>query len=481
MELAAAVAKTVIVLAGCACAAAIVAIIVRHLEQFKRGLPVRLIMWALLASTSIQSLAYRNGWDTVQSLLYDAGTIALPVISCGLIGAAIPDLRRWSPIAVCLLAYSAVEIVSAYVNAEVFHLSPIKTSALLYLPSLVIYVWGQRLSADEVLTLVQRLLLITVWASIVLTCIAPTLSVTDLPRRIAFAGFHYRFAGITAHPNLLGWLAGVLALLVTKFRQRFWFIHLVGCLVAIALGEARNVAITLVVIGLVAWVFNGEHRRWRIAFAVPTLGVFAILAAPFAELIAVDDGASIATFSDRTTIWGVALEYWWHRAVLGWGPFAFDHQLQTPFSIYYFQNAHNQFLQALVEGGVMGEGALVLIVGLIFWNAFKAHEKALHLSFAFQIVVFMLTEVPLTAQIYGFNFVVFVLAAALMMLRASDLSAHCDRTDEHPGVIDNLHRGRQIDGLWQKQRRLSTHITLHLSERELFDDYCSHAFLRAGH
>ena len=131
-------------------------------------------------------------------------------------------------------------------------------------------------------------------------------------------------------------------------------------------GKGRKIAAGVIggvvlVVGLFVAMKDAEWIRTS-----PVLGRFAS--------ISLED----ATTQSRFIIWGMALEGWKERPILGWGQ---EHFI-TVFNKYYkpelykqepfFDRAHNVFLDWLISGGILGLLAYLAIFFIAAWTLFRS-------------------------------------------------------------------------------------------------------------
>jgi O-antigen ligase len=255
--------------------------------------------------------------------------------------------------------------------------------------------------------------------------IVPKFAFIDLPRRFALFGLTERLAGITPHPNLLSATAAVAMLLSMHLRRHAAFAS-VACVVTIALAESREGALGLVAALVIYWVYQRGPSGARLVVAVPAaIGVLAAaiqassdFASPASALT-----ADASTLNSRTVIWHDALQFFAQKPTLGWGPFAFADDANTPFSRVFFLNAHNQFLQGLVEGGVIGLAAVTFLAITLISIGWRHRATPVYPALAAFTLLMMLTEVPFTIHLYGLSY---VLVVAWLFLAVAAAAARLD-------------------------------------------------------
>lgn len=425
----------------------VVAFVWNDREQARPGTVLRHLLWAFTVVTSATSVANRAG--ALPNAVTVGGLVAAPVVVA--VGAFVTWRHRHpaggSALFGTLLAYSAAEVVSVLVSGQVAQVAS-EVGGLVYLPGLAVIAFMTRASSAEMLAAVRRTCLLITYASVAIFAANPALAGRGLPRRFALPGVTERIAGATPHPNILAIIAALALLLVLAHRARWWQVHALAAAGCLVLAESRNMAIALAMALICYWMTAGRAPMGRVLVGLPLLGAGALLLASI-QVTSQTFGEDTDTFNNRSIIWDVAWRYFPEKPVFGWGPFAFDRDVPTPFSRsygldYYFPHAHNQFVQAAIEAGVLGAAAMVAVVVVAARLVFRRPAKPLLIATTALVFVYMFTEVPLTVHIYGFNIVVPVLAMILIMYAALDREPVPNRDRRAPAraELHALHSGR---------------------------------------
>ncbi|MEK7134280.1 MAG: O-antigen ligase family protein [Patescibacteria group bacterium] len=188
-------------------------------------------------------------------------------------------------------------------------------------------------------------------------------------------------------------LAALLSLRTGETWKRSWYGVAIALNLFILYHTATRGAMLGLLAGLIvagaAYVLKGSGKGRKIAAGViggVVLVVGLFVAMKDAEWIRTSPVlgrfASISledtTTQSRFIIWGMALEGWKERPILGWGQ---EHFI-TVFNKYYkpelykqepfFDRAHNVFLDWLISGGILGLLAYLAIFFIAAWTLFRS-------------------------------------------------------------------------------------------------------------
>lgn len=234
-----------------------------------------------------------------------------------------------------------------------------------------------------------------------------------------------RLAGITNHPNSLGLLATVGAVLCLLAPGRAWRrSSLAACLVAAFATESRGSLgaglAALCVVGLLT------VRKERRSTALQRLALVATLLA--ATVWAggwlspqVGSSATPGTLNGRTIIWNFVLAHWRERPLTGHGSFSFAAAVtETSALPAYAGQAHGQFFQSLYTQGAIG---LVLVVALLLvlsFRTFRTLPAVRPVAMAMLTVLFIrcIPESPFALTGTGFDLLLLCLILPTLSLRS---------------------------------------------------------------
>jgi O-antigen ligase len=114
---------------------------------------------------------------------------------------------------------------------------------------------------------------------------------------------------------------------------------------------------------------------------------------------------NIATLSERTIVWHISAQAFWHRPLLGYGYIAGPkHAIYESWVYKHWvpPHAHSDFLQAFLSGGILAGILIVVIYAGGLWVAFRRTREGPGQVFLFlaliQISITSIIEVLLTTQ-----------------------------------------------------------------------------------
>lgn len=184
---------------------------------------------------------------------------------------------------------------------------------------------------------------------------------------VASAGF---VATATGRWRWVAVLAGVVAFaaLLLSFSRLSWIATTVGVLLLLAHPSYRRLLV----------------RRVAPVVAVG-LGVAFALGARFPVTPLLDRlssvGGAVNPDDQRPLIWQEAVRLFLERPVLGWGPGAYESLTDAPPSPLWFgvatvNHPHNGLLTVLVEQGVLGAVAVLVLLAALVWGLVGAYRAA---------------------------------------------------------------------------------------------------------
>lgn len=272
-----------------------------------------------------------------------------------------------------------------------------------------------RIPPEQIAIEAKRVLIVLMVGSLVLAALFPhrfaeTSYVGMIP------GFHIRLHGLAPHANSLAPLALLYLLLAywVPGKKVFHAFGVLSALLVLVFTQSKTVwgagALILVVVALVRLhqQFNQELRHARIGIAtVFTLGVFfcGVLLLPllftdsaseFASALTAERGVS--TLTGRTEIWQITIDTWKSNPWFGYGPDLWDLQFRFEHGAALAAwHAHNQYIQALGEAGLLGLLANIVYTLAYIYYAFKFAGRTGGISLALLLLILVrtVTEIPL--------------------------------------------------------------------------------------
>lgn len=336
------------------------------------------------------------------------------------------------------LALTAVEVYFLSAHSAGIAASIPEVLALTFLPGIVIQIRNSGASRERLLRLSAYVTTFVVYGSVILGFVAPALAYSQGfadHRRIDILGLTWRLGGFTPHPNFLSVTALMCIVLVLALKLRFRGVTAIVCLLAIGLAESRNAMVTLVVVAAVAWVCKGKTFALRASVATP-LSVALVMASGSLESDATALTSDIAT-NGRFRIWDLVVENFNNDPLNGFGPLAFQPESGSPMLAAGLLHAHNQILQGIAEGGVLGGALTVALLFALLRIGIKHRREVIYPS---MVVIFLLsvpTEPFLTLHLYGLNYA--VLPAFLMFVVLMSADARSD-SPEPVSVVEEERR-----------------------------------------
>ena len=247
-----------------------------------------------------------------------------------------------------------------------------------------------------------------------------------------------RLTGVFYNRNALGLVAAVLALAALLWwwqrRESARVRVAAAVLVVVALvvwsrsGSATAmiaaVSGVLAASWMAAWQRGSSDARRRLGWVAVGVGVFVVVAVLARGVMAEWIGRD-ATFTGRTSTWGVVVDAWQRRPIGGFGFFAgwFDPDVRAGLARIDFNHweAHNGYLEVLMGAGVIGALALawLLVVVVRAVRRRRDHEWAPTWT---ALAVFALVSNIGETNIAANRLVWFVLVAVLATVGARDES-----------------------------------------------------------
>ena len=301
-----------------------------------------------------------------------------------------------------------------------------------------------RLAPEQVAILAKHVLLVLMVGSLVLGALFPhrfaeTSYVGIIP------GFYIRLHGLAPHANSLAPLALLYLMLAYWVRGRnpwHWF-GVASALLVLLLTQSKTVwgagLLMLLVITLVRLhrQFDHEMRIARVGWAtLVSMGSFFALAVLLPWLFtdsaagvfsALTTDSNVTSLTGRTDIWQTTISTWKSNPWFGYGPTLWDFEFRLKHGAALAAwHAHNQFLQALGEAGIVGLIAYVMYTAAFIYYGFKfaGRTRGVSLALLLLILVRMVTEIPLRFSVLlDTTFFVHVVVFAVFLMLSRQYSA----------------------------------------------------------
>jgi len=235
-----------------------------------------------------------------------------------------------------------------------------------YLPIVLLGLSAATLTQERIMSLVRWACRAFVYGSLIAAVVRPSWAFHAAPGGITLLGRTDRLFGVGFHPNYLGFTA-VLAVIVetSRPRSRFWVGHVAAALVVVALAGSRTAWVALAAVVLIAALAYARRR----SVGVTVCAACGLVLIPLYLAISTH-GATVANLDNRTSIWDQTLSIWRTAPIFGVGPGLYRGTGSGTGSIVVDQ-AHNQALQSLAEGGIVGVALFALVVLVLFRAALR--------------------------------------------------------------------------------------------------------------
>lgn len=319
-----------------------------------------------------------------------------------------------------------------------------------------------RIAPEQVAIQAKHVLLVLMLGSLVLAALFPhRFAETNYVGLIP--GFHIRLHGLAPHANSLAPLALLYLMLAYWVRGRSpWHgFGVASALLVLLLTQSKTVwgagLLMLLVITLVRLgrQFDQEMRVARIGWAtLVSVGVgfalavflpwlFTDSASGVFRLLTAD--SNVTTLTGRTDIWETTINTWKNNLWFGYGPNLWDLQFRLQHGAALAAwHAHNQYIQALGEAGIVGLIAMVIYTAAFIYYGIKfaVRTRGVSLALLLLILVRTVTEIPLRFSVLlDTTFFVHVVVFAVFLMLSRQYSAE-ERGKFQPST--NLEAARTV-------------------------------------
>jgi O-antigen ligase len=254
-----------------------------------------------------------------------------------------------------------------------------------------------REKAENATDLIIRLIASVCWANILIVWVAlPVLpSLVYATPGDDTAGGHPRLGGLMIHPGHLSVLAGVAffhALIFMRGPKRAAACSLAFLTLILTYGRSE-LGVLLVVLAIYVLVLSRSALlRWfGLLGGVSLLAVAVALHEKVLKYLERGHGMrTITTLSERTLVWKASFDAFIERPYIGYGFIAgprnaiLDHWTSPN---WIPPHAHNEFLQALLSGGILAGVLVSAIYGRACWAAIRGANQGMRQIFLLIVLV----------------------------------------------------------------------------------------------
>lgn len=392
------------------------------------------LLWVIIALLPILSMVTNGRPLYGEEAEVWAAPLVVLITPLQVFGAALALIVCWGgaysirpahkPLFAAIVLYGACQLVSDLFNDSLRAAVGPVVSLLVLLAVLV--------RGEELPVLKRRitwLLRVYTWGSILVYLMAPEWSVVPSEHggRDLF-GLDTRFIGLTAGPNYIALIAALAFLIeiYPVYRQRGWLASANCALVICLWSQGRSAIVILAIVLLVLIGVRSRSREW---FA---LAILAVLAAGAAGLLMPSVQARLGSIfsragfreitTGRSDVWALAWEEFLGSPLVGHGSSVFGVQYWSNGVVRIgadFANAHDQFLQALAQGGILGLVTTILLLGAFMQLANRVAHDTRGLSVAILAVVMVQLAFGTPLRSSGFSVNLIVLAFCIGVLASS--------------------------------------------------------------
>lgn len=340
-----------------------------------------------------------------------------------------------------LVAITISMLTSAFFSAKPDFIyqsfySVLMMAALMYMP---------RIYPEQVAVQAKRVLAFLMIGSLVMAAVDPTHYVQTGYVGV-IPGFNFRLHGLAPHANSLAPLALLYLILAYWVKGKNpWHLLGVGAATAVlVLAQSKTIWLTGLLMALVIVVsrvrsqFGQELKAARVGWGtIVTMGAFLSTGLAFLWLFsgsaagvlnALMADSEVSSLTGRTDIWRVTLDTWHRDPWFGYGPTLWDLEFRiTHHGALAAWHAHNQFLQALGEAGVVGLAAILIYLGAFTYYAirFSRQTGGVTLALLLLVLVRVITEVPIRFSVLlDATFFVHVVIFAVFLMLARQEAAN---------------------------------------------------------
>lgn len=333
------------------------------------------------------------------------------------------------PVAWSIATFWTATVLASMVNGQ-------DPSTAVLMTAVVLFVGHLARSGADLLTIFRFLLRTITIGTVILWVLNPSSAyqIAGGEERTLFG--IPQLAGLTSHPNVLGPVAAVAFITeISWFRARlFTFVGIAAAGACMVFAQSRGGWAAACIGLLVYWLARSTTRRqvWLRTVVLVLSGTPLVL-----SLFTASDSSGSDLSTGRFFIWQMLFPLVQDSLWIGHGSgvLSADNRkvLGSALIDAYVGQAHNQYLQTLLESGLFGIATLLLALILVLRTSLAREpiSRAVSLGIVAALLVEMLVESPLRATISGFNIIVLLLVAIVSSRpKTTDDSSSSDKRPE---------------------------------------------------
>jgi O-antigen ligase len=181
------------------------------------------------------------------------------------------------------------------------------------------------------------------------------------------------------HHYLVATLVALLAPACVALARKplIWPVGFIGALAAIAvilMSGSRTIWLAAIAALVVRVGLSAQFKRPRLRWILPTVALGVIVGVLLGGQIAGRVG-TVSTVEGRLEIYRASLDRWLDSPLLGHGPGTYSAQMTVAGHDELLTHGHNALVQMLVEGGVVGVTAMLLIASGVAFAALRSERR----------------------------------------------------------------------------------------------------------
>lgn len=269
--------------------------------------------------------------------------------------------------------------------------------------------------AEACLRLARNSLLLFFICSVIAAVIVPG-SVIETGYSGFLPGISIRYHGLGTHANGIGPLAVALMICLWRFPYDSSRLNLLAWVLvstSLILSQSKTSILTASVVGILLTLYNHRGRVNSSQRSNLFIGITACFCFLLSGIIAVawlgietgqrfiaqmdvGNANSVVSLTGRTWIWFLSWQEFVASPIFGYGPSIWGPDYRESAGLLIAPHAHNQFMQSLSSGGVVGAAGLFFYTVILTTYAIRAAKRSKGISLAFISLMFIrsLTETP---------------------------------------------------------------------------------------
>lgn len=281
-------------------------------------------------------------------------------------------------------------------------------------------------SYDEVINVFINILILYVYSSILAVVI-------DVNKAIQFnygetiIGVPIRYNGIITHANGFSIILAVSIIILIYNKQiKNRKIKITITTISLIFTQSKTSIIAIIVVIILNFIINFFERvkskKKRVILKILLSLIFISIIIFIVPKISFDE----ITFTGRVRLWKDSLEVWKNHKILGYGPNFLNEEYRT--AVYGinspFGQAHNQFIQALAQNGIIGAILLItllLLVNKICVYLLNKEDNYTIVGIFLLILIRMMTETPMKTTGMDFNWYILLISLLLLIYKMNEI------------------------------------------------------------